>query len=184
MTSHDASTIGTSRVITVASLQRLKIEALIPAPANTQSRAQIEIHRQLWQQSFPTDFPLLVPQNCREAPPVLKIERQVGAKTTYTRSQIKAHGVSIDNCGLSSLIHQEIPVRSAFSEWQRGEDECHSGSKPICQTSTIHGYKSWSHGMTNISIPEVNILKNSSILVAECLLQLNNACYDETSVAS
>ena len=26
------------------------------------------------------------------------------------------------------------------------------------------GYKSWSHGMTNVSIPEVNMLKNSSTL--------------------
>ena len=60
MTSHDACTSGTSRVLTVASLQRLKIEALIPAPANckmqsvikflhAQSIALIEIHHQLCQ---------------------------------------------------------------------------------------------------------------------------------------
>ena len=56
----DASTSGTSRVLTVASLQRLKMEGLIPAPAgcevwsvikflNSESIAPIEIHRQLWQ---------------------------------------------------------------------------------------------------------------------------------------
>ena len=28
------------------------------------------------------------------------------------------------------------------------------------------GYKSWSHGMTNVSIPELNMLKNSSTLAA------------------
>ena len=55
MTSHDACTSGTSRVLTLASLQRLKMEALIPAPAdyevrsvikflNEQSIASIEIH--------------------------------------------------------------------------------------------------------------------------------------------
>ena len=27
------------------------------------------------------------------------------------------------------------------------------------------GYKSWSHGMTNVSFPEVNMFKNSSTLV-------------------
>ena len=27
------------------------------------------------------------------------------------------------------------------------------------------GYKSWSHGMTNVSVPEVNMLKNSTTLV-------------------
>ena len=26
------------------------------------------------------------------------------------------------------------------------------------------GYKSWSHGITNVSIPEVNMLKNSATL--------------------
>ena len=39
MTSHDACTSGTSRVLTVASLQRLKIEALIPAPADCEVRS-------------------------------------------------------------------------------------------------------------------------------------------------
>ena len=34
MMSHNACTSGTSRVLTVASLQRLKLEALIPAPVD------------------------------------------------------------------------------------------------------------------------------------------------------
>ena len=53
--SHDACTSGTSRVLTIASLQRLKLEALIPTPAGckvwsvinfsiAQSTAPIEIH--------------------------------------------------------------------------------------------------------------------------------------------
>ena len=57
MTSHDACSSETSRVLTVASLQRLKMEALIPAPAhcevrsvikflNAQSIAPVEIHCQ------------------------------------------------------------------------------------------------------------------------------------------
>ena len=60
MTSHDACTSGTSRILIVASLQRLKMEALILAPAdrevrftikflNAQSIAPIEIHCQLSQ---------------------------------------------------------------------------------------------------------------------------------------
>ena len=60
MRSHDACTSGTSRVLTVASLQRLKMEALIRAPAdcevlsvikffNAQSIAPFEIHCQLCQ---------------------------------------------------------------------------------------------------------------------------------------
>ena len=60
MTSQDVATSGIFRVITVASLQRLKVEAHIAAPAdcgvrsvikvfNVQSIAPIEIHRQLCQ---------------------------------------------------------------------------------------------------------------------------------------
>ena len=58
MMSHCGCTSGTSRVLTVVSLQRLKMEALNPASAecevrsmikclNAQSIAQIEIHRHL-----------------------------------------------------------------------------------------------------------------------------------------
>ena len=58
MTTHDACTSRTSRVLIVASLQRLKMEALIPAPAdcevpsvikffNPQSIAPIEIYQLL-----------------------------------------------------------------------------------------------------------------------------------------
>ena len=41
-------------------------------------------------------FPLLVAQNCHGSPVDQKIVRQVGAKATDTRTQSKAHGVSID----------------------------------------------------------------------------------------
>ena len=40
----------------------------------------------------------------------------------------------------------------------------HSGSNSRRQTSTTQGYRSWSHGIVNVSIPEVNMLKNSSTL--------------------
>ena len=41
-------------------------------------------------------FPPLVAQNCHGAPVVQKIVHQMGAKATDTRTQSKAHGVSID----------------------------------------------------------------------------------------
>ena len=123
MMSHDPYTSGTSRVLTVASLQRLKMGVLIPAHAdcevrsvikflNAQSIAPIEIHRHMCQQSFPADLPLLFAKYCHGAP-VQKMFLQVGAKATDTRSQSKAHGVSIDNCGPFFLTPQEIPVRPA-----------------------------------------------------------------------
>ena len=38
----------------------------------------------------------------------------------------------------------------------------HSGSNPRRQTCTTQEYKSWSHGMTNASFSEMNMLRNSS----------------------
>ena len=35
------------------------------------------------------------------------------------------------------------------------------------------GYKSWSRGMTNVSIPEVNMLKNSSTLAVSVPINLS-----------
>ena len=61
----------------------------------------------------------------------------------------------------------------SISEWQRGGDECHSSSNLRRQSSTTQGYKSWSHGMTNISIPEVNMLKNISTLATTVPINLS-----------
>ena len=41
-------------------------------------------------------FPPFVAENCHGAPVVQKIVHQTGAKATDTRTQTKAHGVSID----------------------------------------------------------------------------------------
>ena len=48
---------------------------------------------------------------------------------------------------------------------------------PRRQTSTTQWYKSWSHVMTNFSIPEVNILKNSSTLVVSVPIKLISSHY-------
>ena len=41
------------------------------------------------------------------------------------------------------------------------------------QTSTTQGYKIWSYGMTNVSILEVNMLKNSSTLAVSVPINLS-----------
>ena len=90
------------------------MEGLIPAPAdcemqsvikflNTWSIARIKINRQLYQQSFATDFLFFVAQNYHRALVVQTVMRQVGVKATDSRPQSKAEGVSIDNCGPSFL---------------------------------------------------------------------------------
>ena len=58
--------------------------------------------------------------------------------------------------------------------WTGRETEMsHSGSNPRLQKSTTQGYKSWSHGTTNVSIPEVNMLKNSSTLAVSITINIS-----------
>ena len=59
----------------------------------------------------------------------------------------------------SQILRVKICKRTLDTRWVS-----HSGSNPRWETSTTQGYKSWSHSMTNVSIPEVNMLKNSSTL--------------------
>ena len=47
------------------------------------------------------------------------------------------------------------------------------GYNPRRQTSTTQGYKTWSHDMTNVSILEVNLLKNSSTLAVSVPINLS-----------
>ena len=46
MTSHDACTSGTFRVLTVTALKRLKMESFIPAPADCEVRSVIVLNVQ------------------------------------------------------------------------------------------------------------------------------------------
>ena len=62
---------------------------------------ELSLHNYGTQQSFPTDFPLFVAKNYHGARVILKIVRQVGARTTYTRTQNKAYGVII---GISAAV--------------------------------------------------------------------------------
>ena len=39
--------------------------------------------------------------------------------------------------------------------------------------STMQGYKSWSHGMTNVSIPEMDMLKNSATLAVSVPISIS-----------
>ena len=47
----------------------------------------------------------------------------------------------------------------------------HSGSNPRRQTSTTQ--ESWSHGMTNVSTPEMNMLKNSSTVTVSVPINIS-----------
>ena len=94
LTLHGACTNGTSRVLTVALLQRLKMEAFILAPANCEVWSVIKILNA--ESIAPIKFLVSCasshfPQNCHRAPVVQEIVCQVGATATDTRTQSKAH---------------------------------------------------------------------------------------------
>ena len=55
----------------------------------------------------------------------------------------------------------------------RGGDECHSVCNPRRQTPMTQDTNSWSHGITNVSLPEVNMLKNTSTLTISVPINLS-----------
>ena len=80
------------------------------------------------------------------------------------------HLIVLTSCSLFSIFY--YTTRNSYSAsigvfrmTERRRRMSHYGSNPR-QTSMTQGYKSWSHSMTNVSIPEVNMLKNSWILAA------------------
>ena len=149
MTSHDACISGTSRVLTVASFQRLKMEALIPAPANcevrvvlkflnAQSIAPIEIHRQLCQIYGHTrlDGQRI---SCSSSGRCLVIIHPI-VRTSRPPIFIFSY-ISRNSCPDSVSVFRTTKRRRWVS---------HSGSNPRRQISTTQEYKSCSHGMINV----------------------------------
>ena len=101
----------------------------------------------------------------------------MGAKATDTRTQSKTHGVSIDSCGhlfvhLKKFLYGQ---RQGFQIDREAEMSIKQYSAPNLrgQTSTAQGYKSRSHDMTNVSVSEVNMLKNSSKLAVSVPINLS-----------
>ena len=65
------------------------------------------------------------------------------------------------------FLHLNKFLSGQSQSFQDDRDECHTvvpTSNSTRQSSMTQEYKSWSHGMTNLSISEVNMLKNSSTL--------------------
>ena len=76
---------------------------------------------------------------------------------------------------LHSEIHLFIHLKKFLSDKvsifrMTGGDECYT-AVPIL--GGRQGYKSWSHGVTNVSIPRVNMFKNSSTLAVSVPINLS-----------
>ena len=132
MTSRDACTSGSSRVITVASLQQLKLEALILAPAECEVRSVIKslnaYHNAHRNSSYPV--PGLWPYTAR--------------RSTHLLLQFGWEVFSLHPPYSPDLAPNDFHLvlsASEFLEWQRCGDECHSGPNPRQQTSATQGTK-------------------------------------------
>ena len=136
--SHDACTSGTSLVLTIASLQRLKMEALISAPAECEVWSVIKY---------------LIAQNIDRSKSIICCARSMAKHDSTVNTSPSEFGWEIFNhhplyiARTSRPVififsyNQEISVRSAsaFSKLQRGRDECQGGSNPKRQASTTQG---------------------------------------------
>ena len=182
MTSHDACTSGTTRVLTVASLQRLKMEALIPAPptvkcdlwqsfwmhrAQRPSKFIVSCARSMGLTSRESRWCIVGADNLQQVDNTCMMRRTVGGHPSLRTTLWSLCG-NLAPSDFHLFLHLKKFLscqRQRFKEWRRGGDECHKEvSNPRQQTSTTDGYKSWSNSMTNVSIPQVNMLKNRSIL--------------------
>ena len=163
MTSHDACTSGTSQVLTVASLQRLKLEAVIPEPADcdvrsvinfliAQSIAPIEIRRQLCQVYGHTLFD----------------GQHISCRSSAGRYLIIIHPITQTSRPLISIFsytsRNSCPVRVDVLRMTEGRRRVSQWFQSQAADFYDTGYKSWSHGMTKVSFSKVNMLKNSSTL--------------------
>ena len=173
MSSHDTCISGTSRVLTVASLQRLKMGALIPAPANcevrsvmkffnAQSIVLIKIHCHYCQVSGHTWFDVQH-ISCRSSAGRCLIIIHPTARTSRSVISICSY-----TSGNSCLV-----CFSIFRMTEKWRWVSHRGSNPKRKTSTTQDTKVGPTAWQNVSVPGMNMLKNSSTLAVSVPINLS-----------
>ena len=177
MTSHDTCTSGTSQIPTIASLLWLKMEILIPPCAdcevwsvikylNAQSIAPIEIHRQLCQ----------VYDHIRLDDQHISCRSSAGRCLTIIHSKAWAlHPVisifsytSRNSCLVSISIFRMTEAEMSVTQWFQSQ------AADFYDT----GYESWSYGMVNVSIPEINTVIKPILLGPYIYRVLKNNVYN------
>ena len=162
MTSHDAFISGTSRVLIVASLQRFKMEALIPAATNCEVRSVIKFLRNKRRGILGAEVVLLHdnarPHTVLGSTHLLhEFSWEVFSHPPFipdlAPSDFHIFLLSRNSCPVSVGVLRMTKRQRWVSQWFQSQ----------AATSTTQAYKSWSHGLTNVSVLEVNIWKNSSI---------------------
>ena len=163
MMSHDTCTTGTSRVLIVASLQRLKMEALIPAPTR------------LWSAVFDKIFECAEHSTDRNASSAVPgLWPHTARQTTYL---LQEFGLEVFNhhptysqdlapSDFHLFLHFKKFLPDQRKHFENGREAEMSITWLQSQAADFYdtGKQIWSHGMTNVSTQEMNMLKNSSIL--------------------
>ena len=160
MTSHDACTSGTSRVLTIASLQRLKKEALIPAPADCESAVYDKVFEYTKHSADRNSWSAVLdlwPHTARRSTTLLQ---------EYSWEVFNHHPPYRSNLA-TSYFHLFLHLKKLLAgQHQRFQNDRRRWVSQWLQSQAANFYhtacKSWSHGMINVSITEVNMLENSS----------------------
>ena len=157
----------------MASFQRLKMEALIPASADCEVQSVIKPFRTSRAVCLiPVLFCCMIQLghtrldgqhiSCRSSAGRFLVILPI-AWTSHPAISIFSY-TSRNSCLVSVSVFRITERRRLVS---------HSCSNYRQQTSTTQGYKNWSHGVINDWITEVNILKNSSTLAVSVSINLS-----------
>ena len=156
MTLHDACTSATSRILTVASLQRLAMEALIPAPVDCEVRSMIRF------------------LNAKTIASCTRSMDTQASRSTHILQEFSRDVLNHDPPYSPDLVPSDFHLFLQLRKFLSGQRQRFQNDRPrwVSQVADFYdaGYKSWSHCMTNVSIPEMNMLKNSSTLAISVLI--------------
>ena len=170
MTSYDTNTSGTSPVLTVASLQRLKMEAHIPASADCDVQSVI---KSLNAQSIAL---IKIRQLCQVYGHTWLDGQHISCRSSAGRCLIIIHPIVRTSHLVISIFsytsRNSCPVSVSFIRMT--EAEMNATVVPISGDRLLrHRIQKLSHGMTNFSISEVNMLKNSSTFAVSVPMNLS-----------
>ena len=175
MTSHDACTSGTSRVLTVASLQRLKIEAPTAVPTDCEREVQSMITFLNAQHNpdrhLSSAVPGLRPHTARWRTYLL----QEFGWEVFNHHPLYSPDLAPSDFHI--FLHLK---KFLFGQRQRFQNDRWRWVSQWFQTQAAEfhdtGYKSWSHCMTYAWIPELITLKSSWTLAVSVPINLSLNC--------
>ena len=159
MTSHDACTRGTSWFLKVASLQGLNLHAVIPAPADCDQ--VFERKERSADRKSSSALPGLWPHTA------LRSTHSCRSSAGKVLNHSPPYSPDLAPSDFHLFLHL---TKFLFGQRQRFQNDREAEMSVTqwfqSQAADFYntGYKRWSHGMTNVSIPEANMLKNSSTL--------------------